>query len=67
MKSKKLRLQKPGFAEVTSKTYRASDAARSSCPSKHGWWECERQRGHSGPHLAWANYETGELYEDGRW
>lgn len=30
-------------------------------------WICERQTGHLGQHLAWADSASGELYTNGIW
>ena len=30
-------------------------------------WECERELGHSGDHMAWDNFDLGRLFNDGQW
>lgn len=55
-------------ARMAAETPRRSEAGEKGCPehSPHGNWQCERQAGHLGKHMAWDIFPT-KFYAGGEW
>jgi hypothetical protein len=45
---------------------RRRDEDEKECRSE-SVWVCEREKGHTGKHMAWKDYDTRTLYDRGEW